>query len=73
MLVSAVLAIYSAWRITQRQSAYAEQDDYDAVSYTPVTPATQVVAIETAQELYAEAVEEQDDTQTREESEHKGP
>lgn len=65
MLVTLILAGYSAWRITRRQSVYAEQEDYDAVSYTPVTPATQVVAIETAQELYAEAVEEQVDTSSK--------
>ena len=40
MLVTLVLAVYSTWRITQRQSMYAEQEDYVAVSYSPITPAT---------------------------------
>ena len=65
----AVMALYSGWRMTRRQSAYAaEADDYDAVPYTPIMPTASMVAVETAQELYAEASEEMaEDGDTREE------
>jgi MFS family permease len=66
--VLAAITGYGLWRITQRASAYAEEDNYEAVSYAPILPgATTVVAIETAQELYVEAAEEideQNDAQT---------
>jgi MFS family permease len=53
------MAIYGAWRMTQRQSAYAsEAEDYDAVSYTPLMPSVSAYAVEAAQELYVEAAEE---------------
>ncbi|MGI3184043.1 MFS transporter [Nioella aestuarii] len=55
----AVMAVYSGWRMTRRQSAYAaEAEDYDAVPYSPIMPTASMVAVETAQELYAEASEE---------------
>jgi hypothetical protein len=42
--------------MTQRSTVYAEEDDYEAVSYATILPGTaSVVAVETAQELYVEA------------------
>jgi hypothetical protein len=55
----AVLMAYGLWRMTQRQTVYAEEDEYEAVSYATILPGTaSVVAVETAQELYVEAAEE---------------
>jgi MFS family permease len=57
--VMLLIALYGLWRMTQRVSAYAEEDDYEAVSYANILPgAASPVAIETAQELYVEAAEE---------------
>jgi len=53
------MAGYGLWRMTQRASVYAGEDDYEAVSYATILPgAASPVAIETAQELYVEAAEE---------------
>jgi MFS family permease len=57
--VMAAVALYAAWRMTRRPSAYAAEEDYEAVSYAPVTPTATPVAVEAAQELYIEAAEEQ--------------
>lgn len=58
-MVMAGVAVYGGFRMTQRASAYADEDDYEAVSYTTVLPgAVSPVAIETAQELYVEAAED---------------
>lgn len=58
-VVMAFIAGYGLWRMTQRASAYAEEDQYEAVSYAPLLPgAASPVAVETAQELYVEAAEE---------------
>ena len=55
----AMMAVYGGWRMTQRQSAYAaEAGDYDAVPYTQIMQTASMVAVETAQGLYAEASEE---------------
>ena len=55
----AMMALYGGWRMTRRQSAYAaEADEYEAVRYAPIMPTASMVAVETAQELYAEASEE---------------
>jgi MFS family permease len=63
LFMSAVLAlvtVYGLWRMTQRATVYAEEKEYEAVSYAPILPGSaSVVAVETAQELYAEAAEEQ--------------
>ncbi|MEJ6388386.1 MFS transporter [Gymnodinialimonas ulvae] len=69
LFLAAVLAgvsVYGLYRMTQRQSAYVEEDDYDSVPYTNVMPgAATAVALEAAQELYIEAAEEMagDDTE----------
>ena len=58
-IVTALIAGYGLWRMTQRPTVYAEEDDYEAVSYTTIMPgAVSPVAIEAAQELYVEAAEE---------------
>lgn len=54
----AAVAVYAAWRMTQRPSAYQEEDDYDSVPYAPVGLGSTVVALEAAQEYYADAAEE---------------
>ena len=51
------LSAYVAYRMTQRASVYASEDDYDAVRYAPISPASTVVAVEVAQEYYAENAE----------------
>ena len=62
LFLAAVLGcvtIYGLYRMTQRQSAYVEEDDYDSVPYANVMPgAATAVALEAAQELYIEAAEE---------------
>ena len=58
--LAAILAAFSAyigWRMTQRPSAYVEEDDYDAVPYAPVMATSTAVAMEAAQEYYAENVD----------------
>ena len=57
MLTMILMAAYVAFRMTQRQSVYAEEDDYDAVAYAPVLPTGTAVAVEAAQEYYAENAE----------------
>lgn len=54
----AVLVIYSLYRMTQRASAYTEEDDYEPVTYAPISPTATPVAVEAAQEFYAESAEE---------------
>jgi len=56
--VLAAIALYAAWRMTRRPSAFAEQDDYEAVPYAPITPTASPVVVEAASELYVEAAEE---------------
>lgn len=51
------LSGYVAWRMTQRSSAYVDEDDYDAVPYAPVMAASTAIAVEAAQEYYAENVD----------------
>lgn len=58
-VVLVIFTAYGLWRMTQRPTAYAEEDEYEAVSYATILPGTaSVVAVETAQELYVEAAEE---------------
>ncbi len=68
-LVLMVVTIYGLYRMTQRPSVYAEEDDYDAVPYTNIMPGTfSQVAFETAQELYVEAAEDMAGDETEEET-----
>jgi MFS family permease len=53
------VSIYGLFRMTQRTSAYVEEDNYDSVPYANIMPGTATaVAVEAAQELYIEAAEE---------------
>ena len=58
MILMSAVAGYAAYRMTRRASAYAEEDDYDAVPYALVLPGATVVTVEAAQEYYADAAEE---------------
>ena len=55
--VMTVLAGYVLYRMTQRASLYAGDEDYDAVAYAPISPSATPVAVELAQEIYAENAE----------------
>ncbi len=49
------IALYGLYRMTQRQSLYAqEEEDYEPVPYAPVTAAGTAMAADVAQEYYAE-------------------
>ena len=69
IFMGALLAVFSAyigWRMTQRPSAYVEEDDYDAVAYAPVFATSTAVAVEAAQEYYAENVDNEETIETDE-------
>ncbi|MEM1233416.1 MAG: MFS transporter [Pseudomonadota bacterium] len=51
------IAIYALYRMARRPSLYGEED-YEAVSYAPVSPVASQVAFTAAQEFYADATEE---------------
>lgn len=55
------LSAYVSFRMTQRASVYASDEDYDAVKYAPISPSATVVAVEVAQEFYAENAEALDE------------
>lgn len=58
-LVLVSMGVYGVFRMTQRVSAYTEEDNYDAVPYASIMPGTaSPVAVEAAQEYYVEAAEE---------------
>ncbi|MEJ1998825.1 MAG: MFS transporter, partial [Maritimibacter sp.] len=48
------MVVYGVWRTTQRASVAVE----DTASYAPVLPSASPVAMDMAQEFYADAVEE---------------
>ncbi|WP_298262129.1 MFS transporter [uncultured Litoreibacter sp.] len=50
--------LYAAFRMTQRVSFYAEENDYEAVPYAAVGPGSTPFIAEVAQEVYVEAAEE---------------
>jgi len=52
-----VLVAYVGYRMTRRPSAFKGEEDYDAVTYAPVSPTATAVALEAAQEFYAENVD----------------
>ncbi len=61
LVMAAVLfatSAYAAYRMTRRPSAYASEEDYDAVSYANLMPGASVVAMEAAQDVYVEAAED---------------
>ncbi len=60
-IIMLVMAAYAAYRMTQRASAYREEDDYDAVTYAHILPTGTQIAVEAAQEYYAENVDTEDE------------
>ncbi|MEO0676280.1 MAG: MFS transporter, partial [Pseudomonadota bacterium] len=60
------LAAYAAYRMTRRASVFKEED-YEAVSYAPLSPSATPVAVTSAQEYYYENAEESgtDDSENR--------
>jgi MFS family permease len=57
LVVMIVLSVYVVYRMTQRASLYSGDEDYDAVAYAPISPSATPVAVELAQEIYAENAE----------------
>jgi len=49
-----ILVAYVGYRMTQRASRYSGHGDHEAVSYAPVLPTATAVAVEAAQDLYAD-------------------
>ena len=64
LIVMALLAAYVAYRMTQRATLYAEEDDYDAVAYAPIFASATPVVGEFAQEVYAENAESEENETT---------
>ena len=62
LAVMVALSVYVAYRMTQRPSVFAADDDYDAVAYAPISPSATLV--EVAQEYYADNAENADDAET---------
>ncbi len=61
IVVMTILAGYVTFRMTQRASVYASEDDYDAVAYAAISPSSTLFAAEVAQEIYAENAESGDE------------
>lgn len=64
LTVMLVLAIYVSYRMTQRVSLYAADDDYESVAYAPIIATASPFAGEVAQEIYAENAENDADDAT---------
>jgi MFS family permease len=58
LAVMLLLVAYVAYRMTQRTSVYAAEEKYDAVTYAPIAPTATAVAVELAQEYYADNAEQ---------------
>ena len=56
--VMLLLSAYVAYRMTQRVSLYAGQEDFDAVAFAPLAPSATPVAVELASEVHAESTED---------------
>lgn len=61
MCLTMCVAGYAGFRMTQRASVYKEEDDYDAVKYAPILPTATPIAVEAAQEYYAENVDNEEE------------
>ena len=71
LVLMTVLVAYVAYRMTQRQSLYAGEKDYDPVAYAPIGAMATPYAGEVAQELYvgnAEIAADEKDDADREET-----
>ena len=64
LIVMALLAAYVAYRMTQRATLYAGEEDYDAVAYAPIFASATPVVGEFAQEVYAENAESEENETT---------
>lgn len=64
--VMGILASYVAYRMTQRSSLYGGEEDYDAAAYVQFSPSGTAVAVEFAQEIYAESADTADSVETAE-------
>jgi len=60
-VIMALLTAYVGYRMTQRQSLYAAEDDYDAVAYAPVFASATPLVGEVVQEVYVENAESDGD------------
>lgn len=69
--VMLALAAYVAYRMTQRASLYADEDDYDAVAYAPMFPTGTGVAVKAAADYYAENTDTHSDFDTDGEEKNK--
>ena len=54
------MASYVTYRVTQRESNFKSEDDYDAVSYAPIFPTSTGIAAEAAQDFYVENADTDD-------------
>ena len=68
-----VLTAYVAFRMARRTSVYASDDASGTVSYAPVLPTATPVAVEAAQEIYAENTEAEAEAETEEDEDSPGP
>lgn len=66
--VMIVLTAYVAFRMARRTSVYASDDASGTVSYAPVLPTATPVAVEAAQEIYAENTEAEAEAEEDEDS-----
>ena len=57
-----LMALYTAYRMTRRPSAYATEDNYEAVSYAAVVPGASPLAVEFAQEVYIDNAADEDES-----------
>ncbi len=62
--LSVTMAAYVAYRMTQRQTPFVQEDDYDAVPYAPVMATGSAFAAELAQEIYIENASEIEENQS---------
>lgn len=58
IVLLALVASYAAYRMTRRQSAFADESEYEVVPYVAISPSSSAVVAEAAQEFYVEAAEE---------------
>ena len=59
-----LMTVYTAYRMTQRASAFADEEDYDMVPYANVMPSNSPITAELAQEVYIENASEIEENQS---------
>lgn len=65
VILMLALSLYALYRMSQRQSAYAEDDNYEAVPYAPLGLGSTPVAVEAAQDYYVDGAEELSSDETQ--------